>query len=651
MDIAEKHRYLALSHNSQTDTHRLNCYESLELVIAEWSPSTRISPIWSFSQNTTALLDHKYLVILGPVDPYLFEVELGFQRNKKCNYWLSLGVMNLIVAFDELEIKTELLSWAKKNLVALEIWELDESNFIKKKSYEIPSPKVDETNWRKTLSKLTSEKLSPNTAAALSEFAPLLASTLSRLEIYDAKLANSHVRLIDYVAEAIKKSENNNGDSDSIAAAVITTLNAGLSRFSSQSFSGVIPISNTESHFWVHSLFGIGIAGIGLSNLVGFISDRIGKAFIPNRLQEFSKKTNQVPNLAGKHSNDSFWVTPHLDSVTLTKEFELDPDITFFSGRDGFKAHLTNLSVPLTTVFSSNSEKWTLLTITHEISHKILKAVLSLIFPLESQADDETISKENAVKLFSDYLANPQVPKDWLDAIRVWLWEAVTQISSTHEYLNSNGSNSETYATNVEFLESVEEWYGEVEEIIVHVFDFLYFYRSEDELYLKEIWMTWSVIPNISNRVPEYVLRSVCAILAKNLHRGNEAIDISIERVKKGLEILKHSDTSMPYITEAIEYINESKELNELVQARSPLVRFVKTFLYSENIVNDLWIETRSKGGKSSKDRYGKNTLTLDNSTINNPLLFLEAFSTDKNASEARSMWIYYNLAFNVRGK
>jgi len=46
-------------------------------------------------------------------------------------------------------------------------------------------------------------------------------------------------------------------------------MNAALSRFSSQAFSGVPPIQATECHFWIHSLLGTGSANIALANLVG----------------------------------------------------------------------------------------------------------------------------------------------------------------------------------------------------------------------------------------------------------------------------------------------------------------------------------------------------------------------------------------------
>ena len=203
----------------------------------------------------------------------------------------------------------------------------------------------------------------------------------------------------------------------------------------------------------------------------------------------------------------------------------------------------------------------------------------------------------------------------------------------------------------VRFHHIVHLW--TVEEIIVHVFDFCYFYRSEDSRYLKEIWMTWSVIPNISSRVPEYVLRSICAILSKNLHRDSTiAVSVSIDRVKERLEDLYKSDPDMPYVSDAIDYIKEASEsrvLQTQLQARLPLVRFVRTFLYSEKTIDELWRETSTQGGRTGKDRYNKKVLTLDSINIDNPLLFLETYSTDKQSSESRSAWIYYNLAFHVR--
>ena len=367
-------------------------------------------------------------------------------------------------------------------------------------------------------------------------------------------------------------------------------------------------------------------------------------------MYQLSNNRISIPDLNLLHTDNPFWKESYLDGISLKEQGPVSTDITFFSGRDGFKAHLTNLSVPLTTVFSCNSEKWTLLTITHEISHKILKAVLSLIYPLDSKTDEGLITKDEATQLFQ----SGEAPNNWLDALRVWLWDSINVIAGEDYCISSNKISDDDFEIELNLIESVDSWYGEVEEIIVHVFDFSYFYRSEDERYLKEIWMTWSVIPNISNRVPEYVLRSVCAILSKNLHRPLDvAVSVSIARVKERLQSLLNSESNMPYISDAISYIEEANTsgvLKKLVLARLPLVQFVKTFLYSQKTIDDLWRETSTKGGRTAKERYQKKSLTLDSSKIDNPLLFLETYSTDKQSSESRSAWIYYNLAFHIRG-
>lgn len=651
MDICEQHLYLSL-HHTEDDSFKINTFKDMSSLVLDWKPTTRVSPIWQLKSHRckqSDILNFSNIAILGPLDPTNFIDETSTFLNEEISLWISLGIMNLIVGYNTSETTNHLAEWAKAKKVTFELWEIGSDNTILKKSFFRNYEKKPEKEWRQRLSNLFERKTSPSIELALSEFAPLLASTLSRLEDYNFDMSESLIELIEYVEEAIVSFEFSKDQNDAIAAATITTINAGLSRFSSQSLSGVIPITATESHFWVHSLFGIGIAGIGLSNLVRFISDKVGKAYIPNKVEQLSCKNDAVPQLSHFHSNDNFWKTNYIDGIELKNPPPLSTDITFFSGRDGFKAHLTNLSVPLTTVFSCNSEKWTLLTITHEICHKILKAVLSLIYPIDGTVDEGLITKEDASHLFH----SEEEPKDWLAAIRMWLWETINIIDGEDNCISSNKIDDSDYNVKISLMESMDRWYGEVEEIIVHVFDFCYFYRSEDSRYLKEIWMTWSVIPNISSRVPEYVLRSICAILSKNLHRDSTiAVSVSIDRVKERLEDLYKSDPDMPYVSDAIDYIKEASEsrvLQTQLQARLPLVRFVRTFLYSEKTIDELWRETSTQGGRTGKDRYNKKVLTLDSINIDNPLLFLETYSTDKQSSESRSAWIYYNLAFHVR--
>ena len=56
-----------------------------------------------------------------------------------------------------------------------------------------------------------------------------------------------------------------------------------------------------------------------------------------------------------------------------------------------------------------------------------------------------------------------------------------------------------------------DEW-AECNELLTHIFDFLYFYRGDAEAYVRCVWASWAVIPNIQHRLTDYITRCLCAL-------------------------------------------------------------------------------------------------------------------------------------------
>jgi len=333
----------------------------------------------------------------------------------------------------------------------------------------------------------------------------------------------------EFILEAI---DTHDGEGEEIyeKLGILTTVNAGLARFTSQSFSGVSPIMETECHFWTHSLLGTGVANLALHRLRLFVQETLGAERIPQRLEKLASETKHVPDLSRLLASDEFWYRDHLGETSLTLEDvaePLFPLITYFSGRDGFKSTLNTLSAPLIVISSCNSLRWTLMTLTHEISHSIIRGVLGIIYPDARQPEDI----ETALAL----LERRGEYSSLLDSLQSAVLRSVIAMQQKEE--ERGGKRTITFDKhNLPIL--LDRWYHEVEEILTHVFDLLYFYGRNIERYIAGIWMSWSVIPSIGNRVPEYVLRTLCATLALHLRRGARSEEICREQLVRVLEDL-----------------------------------------------------------------------------------------------------------------
>ncbi len=119
----------------------------------------------------------------------------------------------------------------------------------------------------------------------------------------------------------------------------------------------------------------------------------------------------------------------------------------------------------------------------------------------------------------------------------------------------------------------------EVEEVMVHVFDFIYFYGAPPEVYVPAIWRSWDAIPNLRRRLPYYVLRTLCAVYAKFWNSPNPRRD-TIAAVEAGMEAVAKSDKGNICIHAGLEYLKKERETLEIqIDERVPLIGIVRTFL------------------------------------------------------------------------
>ncbi|MGO9019191.1 MAG: hypothetical protein ACLQVJ_12675 [Syntrophobacteraceae bacterium] len=418
---------------------------------------------------------------------------------------------------------------------------------------------------------------------------------------------------------------------------LMVNVNSGLSRYSSQAFSGTSPIIGTECHFYIHSLLGIGTANLALVRLFSFVREKLGEKRIPQLLECFATKQAPSPSLGTLDNLSDFWYQDHLSTITLKEEDVREPIfpmITYYSGRDGFKSTLVTLSAPLAAISSCNSLRWTLMTLTHELSHSIIRGVLTILYP---DSDDDL---ESAIDLLE------RNPLNLLEDIRQYL---LSEIILMQKVAEGTETNEEPRRIETEDLRSIlDNWRHEIEEIFAHVFDFMYFYGRDAESYVKSIWMSWSVIPDVGNRIPEYIIRSLCALLVLHLRRGPESEVFAYEQLVRILEELHSSGHVAHCIAEALEYLKNhwEDEIRVRVFARKRLVRIVHTFIYSDGISADLRWETRIGGAATEREGYKKKFRYFDHVPIDNHLRFLDAYTRTVEPEFSDSLWMLYTLAF-----
>ena len=316
------------------------------------------------------------------------------------------------------------------------------------------------------------------------------------------------------------------------------------------------------------------------------------------------------------------------------------PLVTYFSGRDGFSSHLQTLSAPITAIAECNSYRSNLLTVTHEIAHILVQVLLTHIYPDLSQSQGLETAQAIAQKHFR--------AKNWLMAARQLLLEGIIGMEQA-----DSGREIPMEDLPEDLPQILKHQRREAQEIIVHTLDFWYFYRGEPEFYIKSIWHSWCAILGIEDRVPEYLMRTLCAVSVTLLREPAEkrfpAALHDVKGILKGLQ--EQGGVLSDYISIALERIariEEDKDVRDDFErqysTRLLLVRLVAIFLASERLSAKLYSDPHVGKGRGYEN---KQTLAYDQEPIGNPLTFFRVHLKD-DPGESESLWVLHCLAFDM---
>jgi hypothetical protein len=364
MEIGKQSSFLVLKSDPTEKRPRTEILSSLSSAIKDWSSGTRVSPIWSLGKRVPkshAFEGPNQLIFLGPVAPAKLFAEVDLRdRPGNLNSWVTLGTYDLVLRMDETasgeNALSRIRSWARRSNIASEEWKVKDGVVTRWKAHPLALPRAQEAFNK--LAALAKEKFPSGLNIHAQEFIVLMSSALSRAATLDQGLQSDLILVADHLSHHIREVLETAEDELLDVSAQIINMNAALSRFTSQAFSGISPVAATECHFWIHSLLGTGSANFALANLVRFITSRLGRALLPERFAALKSVTAKVPTYNELVSDKILLWQDYIGSVQLdptTEKEPLQPMVTYFSGRDGYNSQLQTLSAPLTCISQANS--------------------------------------------------------------------------------------------------------------------------------------------------------------------------------------------------------------------------------------------------------------------------------------------------------
>ena len=607
-----------------------------------WTAGTRVSPIFPLEAAPLPQFDVNegcWVLFFGPLYP------AGVAFPRESSVYLSLGLYNLIVITANAKDRNAARRLPRTHCVCWEEWRVEQ--------HRVRQVREGKPEGPNTASPQGSAKPIPvgvpTFRAAKQEYVALMASTTAKARHY---FAENVADLSTF--DRILRNHVTNSDLDvTYRHRLLVNTNAALSRHASQTYAGTSPICETECPISTHSLLGIGIASIALVRMRRFLQRAFEQAQLLQRInliREFDAAPRPLESISPA---DPFWGRDFLNPPTFIAQDTNDnaelvdatvPLITCYSGRDGFRSTELSLSAPLEVVSSCDTVAWTPLTLTHEVSHTIIDGVLGVLLPKPPDPDD----LEEHVQLMD----SPSAAQNLFDQLKAFLcfgiWKMDSQSSAmAAEHNTMSQSDIETSISAHELSKYIYERSREVNEILTHCFDFLYFYRQDPDKYIRTIWASWDMIPNVRPRTRDYIIRSLCALHSTNLRRGNGP-DTTVDLFVTCLGQTQREFSDSRFVCDALAEIQQQRETYlKLLKSRAILVKFVKQFLYSPSIQK--FFEHDPSLTHGGRDGYTVHWHEFPHEQVCNPLRFAEAFSNRRRSQQVSAAWMMHQLAFGER--
>jgi hypothetical protein len=339
---------------------------------------------------------------------------------------------------------------------------------------------------------------------------------------------------------------------------LLVETNACLTLLTSQLGAVLPPLAATPYCVGKYSLLGVGTAVRSLMRLYSFLNESFRKERILDQLHEMKPYPPFDRDLE-PHQRDH--LSRNNSQARLLRQNGTCADktrqhIVYLSTRNGFHATTETISVSWQCLQASASREWNLLTFSHEFLHTHVSELL-----------DEVLLPRNESELLSlCAAANKRPTANWDENSKQLLVRALQWI-----HLIPSMKITGLAPFSKVFLESeldegdiqslISNHARFLEEIVVHILDFVYFYDSNDDLFVDALWRSWGFVPFVRLNIESYVLRTLLALSVRwSPENGLQgAFDDALARLTKALGRIPPAGSGGSLAQQALRLLDDNK--------------------------------------------------------------------------------------------
>jgi len=390
-------------------------------------------------------------------------------------------------------------------------------------------------------------------------------------------------------------------------------INSALSYVISQAYAGVVPILKHECLTRNYSLLGVGTAHNGLAAFTEFCEVIFQQYPVDTVVKKEFKKAPGFPYKfqpgAPRAADEARFNVDFYIKDIERQQSKLN--LAYFSGRFGFRETQFTITAPSQVLTHSGTACWSLMTLTHELMHAHVRAILAALFAPLGNSDSVKLFEGLYSQFAAEVGSQNRVPESLLETVRFSILNYCLQKPSIDEAAAKLGSVGKPGAVSADIklpdaahlATRLQAFYREVNEIMVHVLDFNYFYDCREETYLMLLWESWAAVPAVMDNVEEYLLRSLLAVGSKysgnNQARFTQAVDTLAGVMKK----LQEKPGCPPLLSHAAGRLTDGvlrKQLKTKFALGLYLVDMVQRCLVSKHVHAALYTDSNRTKSESS---------------------------------------------------
>lgn len=377
----------------------------------------------------------------------------------------------------------------------------------------------------------------------------------------------------------------------------LTHLNSMWSCCLSQGLSGTPPVSEHYGLLPSYSLFGVATAYKALWGLTHFIEEGFRRYDVMSEM-----RTRYHTKTSSDYAHDLY--RPELNDLRPANgdAHRTGPGhLNLFSGRLGFHSSKWAVAAPVDALYDASTPGRNLLTLSHELLHVHVEALLALVLSPCPQ-HESSLSQNELYRVMTDFaqLLSSDRQLTIMDRIRQKIWRYILQSSHCRRHENSPASQLPRTKTMgqlrptspAESSDWLRTFWRRLNEYIVHILDFHYFYGGDVDRFLFLVLSSWGSIASVYDDIGHYAMRCLLTVSTREMEPATAqgivqplSFDEALQSFRTSIASL-HQDPTSPLsaVVTSIEDFLSAQENAEYLRMEferaTPLVWIAVRYFY-----------------------------------------------------------------------